>query len=54
MRLAGRGLPMPKGGAGDLYAIIQIVLPPEPSERERSLLRDLAAASTFNPRRHLA
>jgi curved DNA-binding protein len=54
MRLAGRGLPMPKGGAGDLYAIVQIVLPPEPTERERSLLRDLAAASTFDPRRHLA
>src|SRR5512137_11390 len=45
MRLGGRGLPMPKGGAGDLYAIVQIVMPPEPSERERSLLRDLAAAS---------
>jgi curved DNA-binding protein len=54
MRLGGRGLPMPKGGAGDLYAIVQLVMPPEPSERERALLRDLAAASTFNPRRHLA
>ena len=54
MRLAGRGLPMPKGGSGNLYAIVQIVMPPELSERERSLLRDLATASTFNPRRQLA
>jgi curved DNA-binding protein len=53
LRLAGRGLPTPQGGAGDLYAIVQIVLPPELTERERSLLRDLAAASAFNPRRHL-
>ena len=42
----GRGLPTPKGGAGDLYAIVQIVMPPELTERERSLLRDLAAASS--------
>ena len=54
MRLAGRGLPMPKGGSGNLYAIVQIVMPPELSERERSLLRDLATGSTFNPRRQLA
>jgi curved DNA-binding protein len=53
LRLAGRGLPTPHGGAGDLYAIVQIVLPPELTERERGLLRDLAAASTFRPRRHL-
>jgi len=53
LRLAGRGLPTPQGGAGDLYAIVQIVLPPELTERERGLLRDLAAASAFNPRRHL-
>ena len=53
MRLARRGLPDPKGTAGDLYAIVQIVMPPELSERERELVKDLAAASTFNPRRHL-
>jgi len=53
LRLAGRGLPMPKGGAGDLYAIVQLAMPPEPTERERGLLRELATASTFNPRRHL-
>jgi curved DNA-binding protein len=53
LRLAGRGLPTPQGGSGDLYAIVQLVLPPELTERERSLLQDLAAASAFDPRRHL-
>ena len=53
LRLARRGLPDPKGSAGDLYAIVQMVLPPELSERERTLVQELAAASTFNPRRHL-
>ena len=52
LRLSGRGLPKPGGGAGDLYAIAQIVMPPELSERERGLLKELAAASTFNPRQH--
>jgi curved DNA-binding protein len=53
LRLAGRGLPTRRGGAGDLYAIIQLAMPPELTERERGLLRELAAASSFNPRRHL-
>ena len=37
---------------GDLYAIAQLAMPPELSERERGLLKELAAASTFNPRQH--
>jgi curved DNA-binding protein len=53
LRLAGRGLPTPQGGAGDLYALVQIVMPPEPTERERTLWRELSQASTFRPRRHL-
>jgi curved DNA-binding protein len=52
LRLAGRGLPKPEGGAGDLYAVVHIALPPDPSEREKTLYRELAAASTFDPRRH--
>jgi len=36
LRLSGRGLPTPKGGAGDLYAIVEIAMPPELTERERS------------------
>ena len=52
LRLAGRGLPMPRGGAGDLYAVVQIMVPAEPSERERELYGELQAASTADPRRH--
>ena len=50
LRLAQRGLPNRNGTAGDQYATIQIVMPPELSERERELVKELAAASTFNPR----
>jgi curved DNA-binding protein len=53
MRLAGRGLPKPGGGQGDLIAIIQIVTAPEPSEQEKTLYRQLAEVSAFDPRRHL-
>jgi curved DNA-binding protein len=52
LRLAGRGLPKPRGGEGDLFAIVQIVVPTATSERERALFKELAEASTFNPRGH--
>ena len=52
MRLAKRGVPMPKGGEGDLYAVVHIVLPATFSEQERLLLKQLGEASTFNPRAH--
>lgn len=52
LRLAGRGLPKPHGGEGDLFAIVQIVVPTVTSERERALFKELAEASTFNPRGH--
>jgi curved DNA-binding protein len=50
LRLAGRGLPMRKEGAGNLYAVVQIVVPPSPTEREKALFEELAKASQFNPR----
>jgi curved DNA-binding protein len=52
LRLAKRGLPRPRGAEGDLYAIVQIVVPAATSERERELFRELAQGSTFNPRGH--
>ncbi len=52
LRLPKRGLPKPHSGAGDLYAIVQIVVPSEPSEQERALFRQLAEGSRFNPRGH--
>src|SRR5881394_2234370 len=35
LRLAGKGLPRPGGGAGDLYAMLNIVVPSAASEREK-------------------
>lgn len=52
LRLAKRGLPKPREGEGDLYAVVQIVLPVELSEHERTLLQQLADGSTFDPRSH--
>jgi curved DNA-binding protein len=47
LRLRGRGL---ADGRSDLYALVRIDVPPELSERERTLFQELALASTFNPR----
>lgn len=52
LRLSKRGLPKPRSGEGDLFAIVQIVLPTTLNEQERSLFRQLADGSTFNPRAH--
>jgi curved DNA-binding protein len=53
MRLGGRGLPKPRGGAGDLFAVAQIVVPSSLTDRERELYRELGEKAA-NPRRHLA
>ncbi|MBI4192662.1 MAG: DnaJ domain-containing protein [Betaproteobacteria bacterium] len=53
LRLARRGLPRPREGEGDLYAVVQIVLPAELNEHERALFKQLADGSKFNPRSHL-
>lgn len=50
LRLTGMGMPNANGPAGDLHAVVQIVVPGELSPEERALFADLAAASTFNPR----
>jgi curved DNA-binding protein len=52
LRLPQRGLPVPKGGHGDLYAVVQIVVPSAVSEPERTLYQQLANDSTFDPRAH--
>jgi curved DNA-binding protein len=54
LRLPGRGLPKPKGGEGDLYAIVQIVVPSVVGTPERELYRKLAEGSNFDPRAHFA
>ena len=51
LRLRGEGMPNPRGRAGDLYAVAQIKVPARLSARERELFEQLAADSTFDPRR---
>ncbi len=51
LRLRGRGLPNPRGKAGDLYAEARIVVPHRLSEEERRLFSELAAASSFDARK---
>ena len=50
LRLRGRGLPHPRGKAGDLYAEARIMVPSRPSHHERQLFEQLAAVSGFDPR----
>ena len=50
LRLAKRGLPRRREGEGDLFAIVQIVVPTSPTEREKALFKDLADTSQFNAR----
>jgi len=50
LRLRGRGLPNPKGRAGDLYAEAKITVPGKLSHSERELFEQLAATSDFDPR----
>lgn len=52
LRIAKRGLPRQGQNNGDLYAIAQIVVPAKPSDKERTLFKELAEVSTFNPRTH--
>lgn len=50
VRLRGKGFPRGQGGPGDLFAELRIVVPDEPSEKERELYQQLKAASEFDPR----
>lgn len=50
LRLRGRGLPNPRGDAGDFFAEVRILVPRSLTERERELFEELARISTFDPR----
>ena len=54
LRLAKRGLTAADGSVGALYAVVDIVVPKTVGRREHELFEQLAAASDFNPRAHLA
>jgi curved DNA-binding protein len=51
LRLRGQGMPGPKGGHGDLYAVVKIEVPKKLSDEERELWEKLADVSDFDPRR---
>ena len=50
LRLRGEGFPGPRGGRGDLYAVVKIEVPKRPTDEERELFQRLAEVSRFNPR----
>jgi curved DNA-binding protein len=50
LRLAGEGMPNRKGKPGDLYAVVQIMVPKRLKKRERELFEELASVSNFDPR----
>jgi curved DNA-binding protein len=50
LRLGGKGLPKPGGGAGDLYAVIGIEVPGTLTEQEQKLFEELRRVSKFHPR----
>jgi curved DNA-binding protein len=52
LRLRHRGIPNPNGEAGDLFARARIMVPRSLTDEERHLFEQLAATSTFDPRRH--
>jgi curved DNA-binding protein len=51
LRLKGRGLPNPRGKAGDLYAEVKLMVPHRLSREEERLFEELAGTSKFDPRR---
>jgi curved DNA-binding protein len=52
LRLKGRGIPAPNGSGttGNLYLILELVLPPADSDKARELYRQMARDMPFNPR----
>lgn len=52
LRINKRGMPKHNQEHGDLFAVTQILVPANLSDRERELLKELADISTFNPRAH--
>jgi curved DNA-binding protein len=48
LRLKGRGIPSAQ--PGDLYLILDVVLPPANNDRARELYEQMAREMAFNPR----
>jgi DnaJ-class molecular chaperone len=50
LRLRGQGLNKRKGGRGDEYVRLKVVVPKEVSAEERRLYEELKRISSFHPR----
>ena len=52
LRLRGRGIPGSKANAeaGDLYVVLNVVLPPANSDKTRAAYRRMAQELAFDPR----
>ena len=50
LRIKSRGLGIPMGARGDLFAVVHIETPLHPSEQEMDLYQQLAKLSNVNPR----
>ena len=50
LRLRGKGLPNPQGGAGDLFVTLKIILPDEADAELVSLMRKWETHKPYNPR----
>ena len=51
LRVRGHGLPDGASRRGDVYVTVSLQTPPRVSQEEERLWKELAAASTFNPRK---
>jgi DnaJ-class molecular chaperone len=49
-RLSGRGVPKPKGGAGDVFAKVKVAVPKDLQSREKELIQQLAVQREQNVR----
>lgn len=54
LRVKGYGVATPSGDAGDLFAVLQIVLPPDLDEQSREWIREIDLKRPLNPRADLA
>jgi curved DNA-binding protein len=50
LRIKGKGLPNKKGDSGDLYAVLNVIVPPSSNEETTALWNKLAEQSKFDPR----
>jgi DnaJ-class molecular chaperone len=50
LRLRGQGLNRRDGGRGDLFVRLKVVVPTHPTPKEKRLLEEWAAITTFDPR----